>query len=84
MRGHVRLLYLRGEIGIESCAPLKAAVIYEQEEEIEKNVERKKKKIPDNKLHIQLPFLFLFLFLFFISFKNLIIRLKNLNLKHFS
>ena len=36
--------YLRGEIGIESCAPLKAAVIYEQEEEIEKNVERQKKK----------------------------------------
>ena len=42
--GHVRLLYLRGEIGIESCAPLKAAVIYEQEEEIDKNVERQKKK----------------------------------------
>ena len=40
----MRLLYLRGEIGIESCAPLKAAVIYEQEEEIEKNVERKKEK----------------------------------------
>ena len=40
----MRLLYLRGEIGIESCAPLKAAVIYEQEEEIEKNVERQKKK----------------------------------------
>ena len=36
--------YLRGEIGTESCAPLKAAVIYELEEEIEKNVERKKKK----------------------------------------
>ena len=28
--------YLRGEIGIESCAPLKAAVMYEQEEEIER------------------------------------------------
>ena len=41
--------YLRGEIGTESCAPLKAVVIYELEEEIEKNVERKKKKknIPD-------------------------------------
>ena len=37
--------YLRGEIGIESCAPLKAAVIYEQEEEIEKNVEKKDNKI---------------------------------------
>ena len=36
--------YLRGEIGTESCAPLKAAVIYELEEEIEKNVEKKKKK----------------------------------------
>ena len=36
--------YLRGEIGTESCAPLKAAFIYELEEEIEKNVERKKKK----------------------------------------
>ena len=35
--------YLRGEIGTESCAPLKAVVIYELEEEIEKNVERKKK-----------------------------------------
>ena len=34
--------YLRGEIVAESCAPLKAAVIYELEEEIEKNVERKK------------------------------------------
>ena len=37
--------YLRGEIGTESCAPLKAAVIYELEEEIKKNVEKKKKNL---------------------------------------
>ena len=34
--------YLRGEIGTESCAPLKAAVIYELEEEVEKKKKKKK------------------------------------------
>ena len=48
--------YLRGEIGTESCAPLKAVVIYELEEEIEKNVERKKKK---KKTYLILHFIFL-------------------------